>query len=103
MRPLITSARANAEDPNEEYLHVRLHPEPLEHGNITGYNIKKGYSKTGAASLKQKKRMDKYNFEQSVAKRVLQVAGVIPTTNKKLLNMQSEHVEMGKILRTPAE
>lgn len=94
--------RATEENADESHLHVRVHPERLEHSNIVCYDASVGFQ-VPASSSKQKKKPDRYHWPQSVARRVLQVSGIIETTNPKQLSLALTHADMSAILKTPAK
>ncbi|PMD33156.1 hypothetical protein L207DRAFT_590222 [Hyaloscypha variabilis F] len=58
---------------------------------------------TVAAKFAQKhaKKNIGYAFEHSLANAILKLAGLIPTTNKKILELKEKHQELSKILNKP--
>jgi hypothetical protein len=87
-----------AQNSNEDYLYVRLHPEQLEQESIRRYDPSKSLAH-GASSGKKSKQREKYHEEGSLARRVLQVARVYDTNCLKLLQLREKHWEIAYILR----
>ena len=86
-------------DSNEEYVKIRLHPEQFEVAEILRFNPQKPIK--GFGSMKKSKRAAKLGWEYSLANTILKVAGVVATTNKKLLLWRRKFELIGEILQTP--
>ena len=84
----------------EKYLKIRVHPEQFEFAEVWTYNPQKP-SPTGWTATGNKKRFEKFGWEYSLASNLLKVAGCLPTTNFKLLEMQKDVELLGELLRTP--
>lgn len=87
--------RADAENLKESQLFVRLHPEHLEIATVMRYDAGVPHRDPAAA------RGEKYYFGGSLAKRILQLGGVIPTSNAKLLRLRDSFPILCAILSTP--
>jgi len=102
---------AEAENANEDFLYVRLHPEELERETLRRHNpsqavVHSGFEpansvRGGTSSGKKSKQREKYHDDGSLARRVLQVAGAYDTNCMKLIELRQKHWELGYILRKP--
>lgn len=90
--------RADLVNRNEQYLFVRLHPEHLEISAVRRYDA----VSNPIVGVEPGNGDEKYYGEGSLAMRILQMAGILPTVNNTLVNeIRQHHVQLRSILTTP--
>lgn len=87
---------------NNAKLVVRLHPERFELGEVMCYDPQK-HRPDSFSMTKEKKRMEKFDFQDSLAFHMLCVCGVIDTTNPKLLELRVTYTHLSTLLQKPRD
>lgn len=88
--------RAAAANTNDRYLFIRLHPEQLESGAILRYDV---FNTNEHIRVGPGEDAAKFYGEMSLACRILQLGGVLPTSNPKILSLRQHYTELASLLQ----